>query len=73
MRDPSINADCLPLFDQIPFGLILLQKDLSIRFWNKILVDWTGIKKEDIIGKNLLDQYPQAQPAFCHCTLSRGI
>jgi len=59
MKDPSINTDCLPLFDQIPFGLILLQKDLSIRFWNKILVDWTGIKKEDIIGKNLLDQYPQ--------------
>jgi signal transduction histidine kinase len=59
MKDPSINTDCLPLLDQIPFGLILLQKDLSIRFWNKILVDWTGIKKEDIIGKNLLDQYPQ--------------
>jgi PAS domain S-box-containing protein len=59
MKEPAINTACLPLFDQIPFGIILLQKDLSIHFWNKVLEDWTGIKKEDIIGKNLLDQYPQ--------------
>jgi PAS domain S-box-containing protein len=59
MRSTVITATCLPLFDQIPFGLVLLKKDLSICFWNRILEEWTGIKKEDVLGKNLLDQYPQ--------------
>lgn len=65
MKNTAINATFLPLFDQIPFGIILLKKDLSICFWNRILEDWTGIKKEDIEGKNLIDQYPQLnQPSF---------
>jgi PAS domain S-box-containing protein len=59
MKSAMINTTCLPSFDQVPFGVILLQKDLTVRFWNRILEDWTGIKKEDIIGKNLVDQYPE--------------
>ena len=58
MKDTAITTACLPLLNQIPFGVILLQKDLSIRFWNRILEEWTGIKKEDIEGKNLIEQYP---------------
>jgi PAS domain S-box-containing protein len=58
MKNTAINTTFLPLFDQIPFGIILLRKDLSICFWNRILEDWTGIKKEEIEGKNLIDQYP---------------
>ena len=58
MKGPAISAECLPLFDLLPFGLILLRRDLSIRFWNRFLEEWTGIKKEDIEGKNLIDQYP---------------
>lgn len=58
MKSATIITACLPLFDQIPFGLILLRKDLSILFWNRILEEWTGIKREDIEGKNLIDQYP---------------
>jgi len=58
MKDTAITTACLPLLNQIPFGVILLQKDLSIRFWNRILEEWTGIKKEEIEGKNLIEQYP---------------
>jgi len=63
MKGPAISAECLPLFDQLPFGLILLRKDLSIRFWNRLLEEWTGIKKEDIDGKNLIEQYPELNQA----------
>jgi len=59
MNGPSISVACLPLFDQLPFGLILLKKDLSIRFWNRFLVEWTGRKKEDVEGKYLFDEFPQ--------------
>src|SRR5665647_1259670 len=58
MKDTEITTACLPLLNQIPFVVILLQKDLSIRFWNRILEEWTGIKKEEIEGKNLIEQYP---------------
>ncbi len=58
MRGPAINSACLPLFDMLPFGLILLRKDLSIRFWNRCLEEWTGIKNEEVEGRNLIDQFP---------------
>jgi signal transduction histidine kinase len=58
MAGPAISTACLPLLDMLPFGLILLRKDLSIRFWNRCLEEWTGISKADIEGKNLIDQYP---------------
>jgi PAS domain S-box-containing protein len=58
MKNADITMMCLPQFNLVPFGVILLKKDLSIRFWNRILEDWTGIKKEDIEGKNLIERYP---------------
>jgi PAS domain S-box-containing protein len=58
MNGPTLTAESLPLFDMLPFGLILLRKDLSIRFWNRFLEEWTGIKKEEMAGKNLIEQFP---------------
>ena len=39
-------------------GIILINKNLEVKFWNRWLEIRTGINSKDIIGKNLKDFYP---------------
>ena len=40
-------------------GIILIGKDLKVKFWNQWLEIRTGIQAKDIIDKNLKEFYPQ--------------
>jgi C4-dicarboxylate-specific signal transduction histidine kinase len=40
-------------------GIILINKNLEVKFWNRWLEIRTGISAKDIINKNLKDFYPQ--------------
>lgn len=46
------------LFNAIPIGICVINKEFTIVFWNKQLEIWTNIKAEDLIGKNLLEAFP---------------
>jgi len=46
------------LFDHIPVGACVLQKDLKIVFWNRCLEEWTKIPREQILQTNLTDNFP---------------
>ena len=39
-------------------GIILINKNLEVKFWNRWLEIRTGISSKEIIGKNILDFYP---------------
>lgn len=39
-------------------GIILINKNLEVQFWNKWLEIRTGISANEIINKNLIDFYP---------------
>ena len=39
-------------------GIILINKNLEVKFWNRWLEIRTGINSKEIIGKNILDFYP---------------
>ena len=58
MKDPLISDECRALFDLLNIGILILRKDFSICFWNHCLEEWTGIKKEEIMGQNLFVRYP---------------
>jgi signal transduction histidine kinase len=40
-------------------GIILIDKNLDVKFWNRWLEIRTGISKNSIVDKNLMDFYPQ--------------
>ena len=42
-------------------GIILIDKNLKVKFWNRWLEIRTGISAKDIINKNLKDFYPQLE------------
>ncbi|MBU0730623.1 MAG: PAS domain-containing protein [Proteobacteria bacterium] len=42
----------------IDLGLIILDKDLRVRYWNHWLESRSGIKKEMILGRSVLETFP---------------
>lgn len=48
----------LDLYDYVPVGICVIDRNYTVQFWNKTLRGWTGISRKDIIGKNLLEIYP---------------
>ena len=46
------------LTDGLSFGIILIDRDYRITFWNQWMEKHTGIKERDILGQNLFERYP---------------
>ncbi len=42
-----------------PIGIHVIDRDFIVRSWNAYFEDYVGIKKEEIIGKNLFDIFPE--------------
>jgi signal transduction histidine kinase/ActR/RegA family two-component response regulator len=47
------------MFDSVPVGVCLLDRDLTVRAWNRTLSEWTGLSPAAVIDRSLLDIYPQ--------------
>ncbi|MCX7908027.1 MAG: ATP-binding protein [Ignavibacteria bacterium] len=53
------------IFNSVPIGICIIDKDFCIVFWNKQLEIWTNIKADDIIGKKLTEIFPHLnQPKY---------
>ncbi|MCP5053775.1 MAG: response regulator [bacterium] len=46
------------VFDSVPHGICLVDEQYTLALWNRVLEEWTGIKRERIVGKCLLDFFP---------------
>jgi PAS domain S-box-containing protein len=57
----SKGPSSLPIFDYINEGIFVLKKNFVVRFWNRCLENWTGIKKESIIERNLFEIFPHLE------------
>ena len=47
------GAGFAAVLDLFPLGACVLDRDLRVRAWNRMLVDWTGIAREQAIGMDL--------------------
>ncbi|GET40444.1 PAS domain-containing protein [Microseira wollei] len=46
------------ILDRVPVGLCVIQQDMVVLYWNRILEDWTKIPQTEIIGKKLDTYFP---------------
>ncbi len=46
------------LYDFIPIGVCIIDKNHTIIFWNKQLEVWTNLKGENLVGKNFFEAFP---------------
>ncbi len=46
------------ILDHTPIGHFVLRDDYVVIFWNRCLEEWTGIKREKIVGNSIFDFFP---------------
>lgn len=46
------------ILDHVPMGVFVLRSDFVVVFWNKCLEVWTGIQRNQIVGKNITLHFP---------------
>ena len=60
-----IEKNNFKLYDFVPIGICIINRDYTILFWNKCIEGWSGISRTEILGKNLLELYPRLyEPAY---------
>jgi len=64
------------IFDTVNFGLVVLDRDLKIQYWNRWMSIHSSLLAEQIIGEPLFDFFPHlSTPSFnknCKAVLSFG-
>jgi len=64
------------IFDTVNFGLVVLDRDIKIQYWNRWMAMHSGIPTDQIIGEPLFDFFPHlSTPSFnknCKAVLSFG-
>ena len=46
------------LLDHVPQGLVVLDRELHVLFWNACMEDWTGVSRGEILSHDIRDRYP---------------
>lgn len=58
MDDVARAARRFAVLDHVPLGQMVLRDDYVVLFWNRCLELWTGLRREEVVGGNLLERYP---------------
>lgn len=60
MPDLSTQSDLLGfIVDRVEVGVVVIDKDMSIRLWNRFMEHHSGHMAEAILGQNLFDAFPE--------------
>jgi diguanylate cyclase len=64
------------IFDTVNIGLVILDKEIKVRYWNRWMAARSGIPSGQIIGEPIFDYFPHlSTPSFnknCKAVLSFG-
>ena len=53
------------VLDKVPVGILVLDPQYRILFWNECLENWTGVLSANLIGKDARERFPSvANPSF---------
>ncbi len=59
------NDNAFKLYDYLPIGICIVDKNYQIKYWNKCLEGWTSKYASGMLGKNLIEEYPNInEPTF---------
>jgi PAS domain S-box-containing protein len=45
--------------DYVPVGSCVLDQRLKVVFWNKCLEEWTGVSRDNIVGRSIYELFPR--------------
>jgi diguanylate cyclase (GGDEF)-like protein len=58
MSDRSNPARRYAVLDYVPLGVLVLDREMQVVFWNTCLEDWTEIPRAQIVGRPLRERFP---------------
>lgn len=65
MKHNYSDDNIFKLYDYLPIGVCVVDKNYKVVYWNKCLEGWTNRRASEIIGSNLIEIYPHlGEPAF---------
>lgn len=56
MNQPSLDTD--GILDLLPIGVCTITDKLRVTSWNHQLTQWTGLSGDEIVGKSLVEVFP---------------
>ena len=59
--------------DKLPHGYCLFDHEFRVVYWNATLEVWSGLSSENVLGKNLLELFPNLNRDPYKTSLSRAV
>ncbi|MDF0555256.1 diguanylate cyclase [Kamptonema sp. UHCC 0994] len=64
-QESYITIPDFSILDLMPEGVCVLQENFAVHFWNRIMEEWTGISRNEILGKDIFMYFPHLnQPKY---------
>lgn len=65
------DLESAQIFGALNTGLVVIDRVLAVRAWNRWMAQNSGLAEADVVGKNLLDLYPNlAEPRYRRIIMS---
>ncbi len=65
MTQPDPPPSRYSVLDYVPLGVLVLDHEMRIIFWNACLEDWTGSARETVLGMDIRERFPHlSEPRY---------
>jgi len=54
-----VSGEGFEVLDHVPLGVMVFDREMRVRFWNACLEEWTGLRREELLGRDVRDRLPQ--------------
>ena len=45
--------------DHVPLGVMVFDRELRVLFWNECLEEWTGVRRDEVLGRDVRERLPR--------------
>ena len=63
MNTLEVADNQFEVMDHVPVGMCIINRDNKVLFWNRCIEDWTGIKRNDLLGRDFTSSLPHFKEA----------
>ena len=60
-------------YDFVQDGLFIVNNNFEIIFWNKTIEEFSNIKRDNVLNKNILEEFPRLNKPIYVETLQKHI
>jgi len=70
VTEPRSETAGYDVLDHVPIGIFVLDPSMRVVYWNACLEDWTGIRRDEMLGNDVRDRFPRLGERRCAAPLA---